>query len=375
MKNTENIHQKFKNLLVKFETGNCQPEELDQLHELVSGLNTSKQLKNAMMDEISAFESGPIENSERYRKLFNQIKKVIDKQPRPRQRRIDLKFNLLRIAAIVVFAFIFGGTLSYFLLNPRVVQPAESFCEITAPLGSISQILLPDNSSVWLNAGSKIRYSTAFNKTDRFLQLEGEGYFKVTKNKNIPFIVDAYGFEVKAIGTEFNVKAYKDEATIETTMVEGKVGLLHATEKIMDDVYLVLNQKATFFKKKEDLTKEVIEHIEEETGLNYIPEQRLVIETHIDPRATISWKENRLIIEREQLKELAEILGRKYNFTFEFMSEDIKRFSFSGTLEGETLQQVMDVIKLSSPIDYSIVGKKVIIKRNDNRVPEFDKLY
>jgi ferric-dicitrate binding protein FerR (iron transport regulator) len=375
MKNTAFAHQEFKDLLTRFETGNCSPDELNRLHELMSDSKTAGQLKNAMLDEVSAFENAPATNNDQYNAIFDRIKGVIATQKQARQRVVTLRFNLIRVAALIVVAFILGGTISYFAFKPPVVQIAESFCEVTAPLGSTSQILLPDNSSVWLNAGSKIKYSTSFNKTERFLQLEGEGYFKVAKNQDIPFIVDAFGFEVKAIGTEFNVKAYKEEATIETTMIEGKVSLHHATENIMNGVYLIPNQKATFFKKEKDITVEVLKQIEEKHELNYIPEHRLVIAPRIDPRALISWKENRLIIEREQLSTLTEILSRKYNFSFEFKSDDIQHFSFSGTLEDETLQQVMDVIKISSPIDYEIVGKTVFIERNDNRMQEFRKLF
>ncbi|MBL7968567.1 MAG: FecR family protein [Prolixibacteraceae bacterium] len=375
MKNTAFAHQEFKNLLAKFETGNCSREELSRLHELVSDSKSAAQLKNAMFDEIKDFETDHTTSNERYSKVFDQIQQKISQQQQSRQRIINLRFNIIRIAAMVVLAFILGGTISYFAFKPHQVQIAKSFCEVSAPMGSTSQILLPDNSSVWLNAGSKIKYSTTFNKTERFLQLEGEGYFKVAKNEDIPFIVNAYGFEVKAIGTEFNVKAYKEETTIETTMVEGKVSLHHATENIMEGVYLIPNQKATFFKKEKDITVEVLKKIEEKHELNYIPEHRLVIAPRIDPRALISWKENRLIIEREQLSTLTEILSRKYNFSFEFKSDDIKHFSFSGTLEDETLQQVMDVIKFSSPIDYTIVGKTVFIERNDNRAKEFKKLF
>ncbi len=375
MKSTASAHQEFKTLLTKFETGNCSPEELSRLHELMSDSKTAMQLKGAMLDEIKTFETAPVSSNEQYNEVFDRIQKVISNKKQARQRVVNLRFNLMRIAAMVVLAFILGGTISYFAFKPKELPVAESFCEVTAPLGSTSQILLPDNSSVWLNAGSKIKYSTTFNKTNRFLQLEGEGYFKVAKNEDVPFVVDAYGFEVKAIGTEFNVKAYQEEATIETTMIEGKVSLHHATEDIMEGVYLIPNQKATFFKKEKDITIEVLKKIEEKHELNYIPEHRLVIAPRIDPRALISWKENRLIIEREQLSTLTEILSRKYNFSFEFKSEDIQHFSFSGTLEDETLQQVMDVIKFSSPIDYTIVGKTVFIERNDNRVKEFKKLF
>ena len=373
MKNTELKNSEFKSLLGKFQAGSCSPEELHRLEEMFLDATISENIKNAMLDEIPEFETkGPGIDTD-YDRMFKTIQQIISEQKKHR-RIVNLRLNLARIAAIVVVAFILGGTLSYFLLRNES-KTNVSFCEVTAPLGSTSEIVLPDNSRVWLNAGSKIRYSTSFNQGDRLLFLEGEGYFKVAKNTMLPFIVNAFGFEVKAIGTEFNIKAYKDDATVETTMVEGKVTLLHATEKILDGVYLTPNQKATFYKAKESLTIEVIKKLEEKKEeLSYIPGDRLVITPRIDPRSIISWKEDRLIIERERLDDLVELLGRKYNFNFEFKSDDIKKFRFSGTLEDETLQQVMDVIKISSPIDYAIVGKTVIIQRNDKRVPEFEKL-
>jgi ferric-dicitrate binding protein FerR (iron transport regulator) len=374
MKNTDFVNSEFKSLLNKFQSGNCDLEELRQLEEMFLDAGISDDIKSAMLNEISDFEKAGSGKDTDYDRLFRSIQKIISEQ-QSNKRTINLRFNLVRIAAIVVVAFILGGTMSYFLLRNGIKSTA-SFCEVTAPLGSTSEIILPDDSRVWLNAGSKIRYSTTFNQNDRLLFLEGEGYFKVAKNQELPFIVDAFGFEVKAIGTEFNVKAYEDDATIETTMVEGKVTLQHSTEDILEGVYLTPNQKATFYKSKETLTVEVIKKLEEKKEeLNYIPEHRLVIAPRIDPKSIVSWKENQLIIEREQLGELAEILSRKYNFSFEFKSEDIKRFRFSGTLDDETLQQVMDVIKISSPIDYVIVGKTVFVERNDKRVPEFEKLY
>ena len=374
MKNTEFSNIEFKSLLEKFQSGKSNPEELRQLEEIFFDAEISEGIKSAMLNEIKDFETAGSETDTDYDRLFQSIQKIISDH-KSNTRRLNLRLNFMRIAAIIVLAFVFGGTLSYFAFNSNL-KTASSFCEVTAPLGSTSEIVLPDSSRVWLNAGSKIKYSTTYNQKNRLIYLEGEGYFKVAKNKDIPFIVDAFGFEVKAVGTEFNVKAYQGDPTVETTMVEGKVTLLHATENIMKGVYLVPNQKATFYKKEESLTVEVIKKIEEKKEeLNYLPEFRLVIAPKIDPKSIVSWKENRLIIEREQLGTLAEILSRKYNFNFEFKSEDIKRISFSGTLEDETLQQVMNVIKISSPIDYEIVGKTVIIERNEARLPEFKKLY
>ena len=373
MKNSEFVNSEFKNLLDKFQSGNCNLEELRQLEEMFLNTRMAEEIKIAMLDEIPGFEIPGTGSDTDYDRLFKSIQKDISKQ-QSTNRIINLKMNFLRIAAIIVVTFLLGGTLSYFIFNSKPIQ-VNSYCEVSASPGSTSEIVLPDQTHVWLNAGSKIKYSTSFNQNDRMIYLEGEGYFKVAKNKRLPFIVDAYGFEVKAIGTEFNVKAYKDDETIETTMVDGKVTLQHSTENILDGIFLVPNQKATFFKSKETLTIEVLKELDEEKKeYTYIPENRLVIASRIDPKSIVSWKENQLIIEREKLSVLVEKLSRKYNFTFVFKSEDIKRFRFSGTLQDETLQQVMDVIKISSPIDYTIVGKTIIIERNDKRVPEFEKL-
>ena len=373
MKNSEFVNSEFKTLLGKFQTGNCNLEELRHLEEIFLDTRMAENLKIAMLDEIPAFEvpgSGPDMD---YDRLFKSIQKDILKQ-QSTNRIINLKMNFLRVAAIVVVTFLLGGTLSYFIFNSKPKE-VYSFCEVSASLGSKSEIVLPDNTHVWLNAGSKIKYSTSFNRNNRMIYLEGEGYFKVAGNKELPFIVDAFGFEVKAIGTEFNVKAYKDDATIETTMVEGKVTLQHSRENILEDIFLVPNQKSTFFKSKETLTVETIKELQaKHEELKYIPENRLVIASNVDPKSMISWKENQMIIESKKLSDLVEILARKYKVAFEFKSEDIKRFRFSGTFEDETLQQVMDVIKISSPIDYTIAGKTVIIQRNDKRVPAFEKL-
>lgn len=374
MKNNENVNIEFKSLLDKFHSGNCNLDELRQLEEMFLDAVVSEDIKSNMLDELQGYEATGTGRDTDYDRLFKSIQRVITiKQSRIRAKTYRL--NVLRIASIVFLAFTLGGALSYLFVNNQILGSA-SFCEVTAPLGSTSEITLPDNSKVWLNAGSKLKYSSKFNQNDRLLYLEGEGYFKVAKNKQLPFIVDAYGFEVKAVGTEFNVKAYAKDATIETTMVEGKVTLQHSKENILDGVYLTPNQKATFYKKKETLTVEVIKKIKEsKKELNYIPEHRLIIDPKMDPRSIISWKENRLIIEREQLVDLAEKIARKYNCEFEFKSDDIKQISFSGTLEDETLPQVMNAIRISSPIDYEIVGKTVIVKRNEKRFQEFKKLY
>lgn len=89
--------------------------------------------------------------------------------------------------------------------------------------GNQFQIILADGTKVWLNSESSIRYPTQFNGNTREVELTGEAYFEVVKNKQQPFYVNAKGIEVEVLGTHFNVNAYADEPFIKTTLVEGSV--------------------------------------------------------------------------------------------------------------------------------------------------------
>src|SRR6185312_4176868 len=95
---------------------------------------------------------------------------------------------------------------------------------LTTPKGGQYQIQLPDGSLVWLNAASSLKYPTAFATSERIVELKGEGYFKITKDRTKPFKVKlADGSEVKVLGTHFNIMAYENENSKDVTLLEGSV--------------------------------------------------------------------------------------------------------------------------------------------------------
>src|SRR5690606_26820039 len=98
-----------------------------------------------------------------------------------------------------------------------------AFNTIETPRGGQYQVTLPDGTKVWLNAASSLKYPVAFNDTERKVELTGDAYFEVANDKNKPFKVLADEQEIKVLGTHFNVNAYADEASIKTTLVEGRV--------------------------------------------------------------------------------------------------------------------------------------------------------
>lgn len=100
-------------------------------------------------------------------------------------------------------------------------------------------------------------------------------------------------------------------------------------------------------------------------GIIYIAER-------IDPEPVVAWKDNRLILKGEELSSLVIKLERKYDVKFEFGSESLRQFRFTGTIENETLTQVLDVIKLSAPIEYKLQGKTVVIFENKRMTAKFN---
>jgi transmembrane sensor len=151
----------------------------------------------------------------------------------------------IRIAAVLIIIFSLGTTCFFLINNLPSSHNVAKLTTITAPIGSKSKITLSDGTNVWLNAGSTIKYNENFNKKDRSVELVGEGYFEVTKNKALPFIVNTNEIRVMALGTAFNIKAYPDEDSVETTLVSGS--LIVEGNKKGKKILLAPNQRATYF--------------------------------------------------------------------------------------------------------------------------------
>ena len=296
------------------------------------------------------------------------------------QKRIKVKrmvLQIISVAAVFCIAF-FLGTLSN--RNRSIIsneQPliSANFNEIKAPLGARSEIKLNDGTEVILNAGSSIKYRSDYNLHNRDLVLEGEAYFKVAKNINIPLVVNAGNINIKATGTEFNVKAYIDEGMIETTLVTGEVEIT-SKGNINKDRILVLkpNQKAIYAQQSDKLTLEKIKELEPlAVKPAKIITDRLLVSSKTDVEQVTAWTKNKLIIRSENLESLCTKLQRKYDVTFVFADEGIKKHRFSGVLLDETLQQVIDVIKLTAPVDYIIDRKTVLLFSKNEKAGKYSK--
>lgn len=105
----------------------------------------------------------------------------------------------------------------------KSTDTSVTYNTITTPKGGQYQIILPDSTHVWLNAASSLRFPTSFNKAIRDVELSGEAYFEVKRNKSKPFLVSVQQSVVTVLGTSFNINAYSDEKDISTTLLDGSV--------------------------------------------------------------------------------------------------------------------------------------------------------
>jgi ferric-dicitrate binding protein FerR (iron transport regulator) len=279
-----------------------------------------------------------------------------------------------RYAAIFILAFGAGmAAIHYYPEAPEKEETDETavfFTEYTVPYGSKSRIVLPDSSSIWMNAGSKLRYSSAFNRTEREVYIEGEAYFTVTRNEDKPFFVRTSAVTLKVLGTSFNVKAYPEEDNVETTVESGSVQVLRNVKgRLMDNLILTAGQKAMVIKASQSDSVQMAPPLPlpVRKAKTVLPEkgvEKTIVSQNISTELYTSWKDARWLIEKEKLESLAVKLERRYNIHISFEEESLRQFSFSGTLKDETLEQVLEVIKLSAPVNYTVHQNNVKLSVN-----------
>jgi len=249
-----------------------------------------------------------------------------------------------KIAALWVLLFGTGAVFSMLFVKPARVLNFNSKVSVIAPRGSKALTVLPDGTVVWLNAGSKIEYKIPANKTAREVTIEGEAYFDVSKDPEHPFTVNAGEMIIKAYGTEFNIKAYPDEEEVETTLVEGSVSV-EIKNKPSNKTMLKPDEQAIYYKATSERS------------------ENFLVTKGIDPSIYTLWIKDRLQIKGETLEDLAVMLERKYDVTIHFDNNTLRDLRFTGIIENETIEQILDLIKISSNVDYRIDGREIWLSK------------
>lgn len=370
------------NLLIAFFKGKMSPEEKVALKNWLALNNENKAEFKRLhaiwkAASIRNFENDEIQNAfERVQLHTLGVKKHV------KESRSIHPLVTRRWAAIFIGIVVLSSVFFYFISKIKHLQDNLLATNvISVPLGSKSRITLPDGTEVWLNAGSKLTYNMGYGQNTREVNLAGEGYFKVAKHKEKPFIVHTVKANIKALGTEFNVKAYPEEDFIETILVEGSVVVNQIdngkkTEVAGNKKTLTLKpgQKARISKgieptetkvqvpKPEVVSKQAVQ------SLKPISPEEISLQRS-DTQVETSWKDERWIIAGETLDDLSVLLARRFNVSITLTSGSLIKYKFSGTIQNETLEQVFKIMSLTIPITYTIDKGKVTIGLN-NRFEE-----
>ena len=247
---------------------------------------------------------------------------------------------------------------------------------IQMPLGSKSNVTLPDGSSVWLNAGSTLVYPADFGIQRRELQLTGEAFFIVKSDSLMPFNVHTTGVTVRALGTRFNVKAYPNDKTITATLEEGVIDVLLSKSK--QSVQLKPKEQLVISKsQQENHQLEKIQKPGQPTStLPVLPEvaiKDMNVSSNVQTELATSWKDAQWIIADMSLELLATDMERRYNLKIRFDSDELKRYKFTGIFENETVEQILTALSMAAPVNYHLNKNNVTLILNKTAKEKFDR--
>ena len=251
----------------------------------------------------------------------------------------DAKNGILANQAGVSIQKTSDGKLLYSFSNSaNTVSPETKenviYNKIETPIGGKYQVNLPDGSKVWLNSSSSLRFSALFNGDTREVELSGEAYFDVSKNKSKPFRVITKDQIVEVLGTQFNINSYSDEGPIKTTLIEGSVKIIYK-----DKVVLL------------------------SPGQQFQPKELVSAVLEADTEEVVAWKEGYFVFKNEDIKSIMRKLSRWYNVEVSY-SGDIPEVGFGGNISrSKDISEVLDVLQLTNAIHFKVEGRRITVMR------------
>jgi len=224
---------------------------------------------------------------------------------------------------------------------------SNSFHILTTPAGGQYSVLLPDSTRVWLNSSSSLKYPVSFSANERLVELTGEAYFEVKQapssspkgggQRKTPFIVKVGTMKVEVLGTHFNINAYSDEPTINTTLLEGKV-IVSSQESGVGSQELKPGEQA-----------KLMENGEWE------------IENAVDVEEVIAWKNGVFIFKDSEIGNVMRQIGRWYNA--EIVYEGKVDHHFNATIDRkESVEKLLHFLEETNEVHFKVEGKRIIVR-------------
>jgi transmembrane sensor len=310
-----------KRLLQKYISGDASEEEVREVIEWImqSDENKREYITRRKLFDISIWRDQPVEETRETHKVY------------------FTKTWIIKIAsAAAVIAFVVAG--SYFYISGLHLGKAEQMQSLYVPAGQRSEVMLADGTKVWLNSGSKLTFPGTFEGKYRKVKLDGEGYFIVTKNKEKPFIVETNRYDIKVLGTVFNVTAYSSDNTWRTSLLRGSVEIDTPQGNIQ--MKLVPNTMATYDGKR-------------------------LVEGMIENNDYYNWRDGLICFDNVSVKEMIEKLELCYGVKIVIKNKRMLSEHYTGKFRvNDGIDQVLNVLKLDNKFTYHKDDDKNLIVIN-----------
>jgi len=266
--------------------------------------------------------------------LHETIWKLAEKSDEPFRKPVIriLYERFARIAAILIIPIILFTAYILFIHDNEVVPGTVSrMVTVTSQSGTITNLVLPDGSKVYLNSGSSISYPDHFSGDSRDVILTGEGYFNVIKDKKLPMVVSAGNLYVKVYGTSFNVNAFPSEESVKVTLEEGSISLSSDAGKFngQDEFFIEPGQTVTYSENSKSLTVQ-----------------------NDDTYLYTSWKDGILMFRDTPFESVLKQLSRRFNVQIELKDTSLAPIHMNATFRDENINEILRLLSISTGFKY-----------------------
>lgn len=277
---------------------------LDEEKQIRSWMNESEVNFQRFMQARKEYDIFTLSNSDTTRKN----RKIVHSQ------------KLFGIAAAVILVLIVGGLYLF-----RFVNKSEQYNTILVPPGQRINLILSDNSNVWLNANTTFRYPTQFSKKNRTIFLDGEAYLDVSKNKRKPFIIKTKQGDIRVTGTSLNVEAYSKYDSFETSLFTGSVDIYRNEAKV---VSLKPNEKST------------------------LDNDELIISNIIDTDEYL-WRKGLIVFNNKKLEDILLSLEKYFDVSIQINSKSLPQHTYTGKFrQSDGVDYALRVLQRSIQFQY-----------------------
>ncbi|WP_341837381.1 FecR domain-containing protein [Chitinophaga pollutisoli] len=307
---------------------------------------------------VSPEDDGALERSEmRLRRML--VETAVEAEPETEAtpaEEMRKPSHIRRFSRYYIAGLVNVAAIALIFVWPLVFSEGPLYNKINTERGAKTTVHLPDGSVVTLNSGSRLSYNKDFGVKNRDIKLEGEAYFDVVKNANMPMLVSAGNVEVKVLGTTFNVKAYPEDSVVEASLFTGAIQLM--SEKDPERVILLRPREKVTISRQQDIIAAPVAARGETVSLKQMLFNRA--DSSFDETA---WMQNKLVFKAVRFRDVANELQRKFNTDIQFNDAKFQDIRITGTFAEENIQEIIQALQETIPFQYTISGHKIYISQ------------